>query len=58
MLPDVTLHYKKTNMATNKTIAIIGATGNMGSAIAKSLSKFTIPNFIVRQRTKQNFLTY
>jgi len=26
-------------MATKKTIAIIGATGNMGSAIAKSLSK-------------------
>ncbi len=26
-------------MATNKTIAIIGASGNMGSAIAKSLSK-------------------
>ena len=26
-------------MATNKTIAIIGASGNMGSAIAKSLAK-------------------
>jgi NADPH-dependent F420 reductase len=26
-------------MATKKTIAIVGATGNMGSAIAKSLSK-------------------
>jgi len=25
-------------MSTNKTIAIIGASGNMGSAIAKSLS--------------------
>ena len=26
-------------MATKKTIAIIGASGNMGSAIAKSLAK-------------------
>ena len=30
---------KQSEMATKKTIAIIGATGNMGSAIAKSLAK-------------------
>ena len=39
--PDVwlVLHYNLFNMRTKQTIAIIGATGNMGSAIAKSLSK-------------------
>jgi short-subunit dehydrogenase len=36
----VALHYQKTKiMQTKQTIAVIGATGNMGSAISKSLSK-------------------
>jgi NADPH-dependent F420 reductase len=35
----VILHYQNTGMKTKQTIAIIGATGNMGSAISKSLSK-------------------
>lgn len=39
--PDVTVvlcHQNQTIMSTKQTIAIIGATGNMGSGIAKSLS--------------------
>jgi len=35
----VLCHQNQTNMNTKQTIAIIGATGNMGSGIAKSLSK-------------------
>ena len=36
----VALLYQKTKiMKTKQTIAVIGATGNMGSAISKSLSK-------------------
>jgi NADPH-dependent F420 reductase len=35
----VALQYKKDEMQTRQTVAIIGATGNMGSAISKSLSK-------------------
>ena len=39
-LMKVALHYQKTKiMQTKQTIAVIGATGNMGSAISKSLSK-------------------
>lgn len=36
---DVALHYKLNDMQTKQTVAVIGATGNMGSAISKSLSK-------------------
>ena len=35
----IALHYQINDMQTKQTIAIIGATGNMGSAISKSLSK-------------------
>ena len=37
----VALHYQvqNKNMQTKQTIAIIGATGSMGSALAKSLAK-------------------
>jgi len=35
----VLCYQNQTNMSTKQTIAIIGATGNMGSGIAKSLSK-------------------
>jgi NADPH-dependent F420 reductase len=35
----VVLHYQKTNIMQRQTITIIGATGSMGSAISKSLSK-------------------
>jgi hypothetical protein len=35
----VTLWHQITNHDTKQTIAIIGATGNMGSVISKSLAK-------------------
>ena len=39
-LMKVALHYQKNKiMQTKQTIAVIGATGNMGSAISKTLSK-------------------
>lgn len=35
----IVLHNKKANMPARKTIAILGATGRMGNAIAKTLAK-------------------
>jgi 8-hydroxy-5-deazaflavin:NADPH oxidoreductase len=36
---EIALHHQTIYMQTKQTVAIIGATGNMGSAIAKSLAK-------------------
>ena len=53
----VALHIKHHNMQTKQTIAIIGATGSMGSAISKSLAKGNYRLLLcANDRNKNNLL--